>query len=141
MVCLMLRPVLYCKLHQACVTQADPEYVGSITIDADLLAACGLRVNDRVLIANCRNGARFETYVFRGEPGSGIIGINGAAALLTEPGDRVIILHFAQMTEAEYAEHHPAVLVMNEDNSIAETLQYDPDPVPDVVQYASNAAL
>ena len=125
----MLRPVLYCKIHQAAVTQADPDYVGSITIDAELLEASGLRVNDRVLIANCRNGARFETYVFRGEPGTGIIGINGAAALHAEPGDRVIILHFADMTDAEYAEHHPKVLVMNEDNTIAESLNYDPDPV------------
>ena len=124
----MLRPVLYCKIHQAAVTQADPEYVGSITIDADLLEASGLRVNDKVLIANCRNGARFETYVFRGEPGSGVVGINGAAALLAEPGDRVIILHFADMTDAEYAEHHPQVLVMNEDNTIAQSLNYDPDP-------------
>ncbi|MCH2136263.1 MAG: aspartate 1-decarboxylase [Phycisphaerales bacterium] len=125
----MLRPVLYCKLHHAAVTQADPEYVGSITIDADLLKASGLRVNDKVLIANCRNGERFETYVFRGEPGSGIIGINGAAALLAQPGDRVIILHFAQMSDAEYAEHHPRVLVMNADNTIAESWNYDPDPV------------
>ena len=125
----MLRPVLYCKLHQAAVTQADPEYVGSITIDSDLLDASGLRVNDKVLIANCRNGNRFETYVFRGDPGSGIIGINGAAALLAEPGDRVIILHFATMTEAEYHEHHPRVLVMNADNTIARSLNYDPDPI------------
>ena len=86
--------VLYSKIHRVRVTGADLNYIGSITIDADLLDACGMRVNDVVLIANCENGARFETYVFRGAPGSRTIGLNGAAAKLVSPGDRVIIMHW-----------------------------------------------
>ena len=92
------------------MTEAREDYIGSITIDADLLDACGMRVNDAVLIANCENGARFETYVFRGTPGSRTIGLNGAAAKLVSLGDRIIIMHWAHMTDAEYAEHHPKCL-------------------------------
>ncbi len=123
----MLRPVLHSKIHRATVTAALPNYVGSITIDAELLDAIGLRVNDKVLVANCRSGARLETYVFRGEPGSGAIELNGAAAHRFEPGDHVIIMHFAMMDDAEYTVHKPRVAIMNEDNTIAETILYDPD--------------
>jgi len=122
----MLRKVLHSKIHMASVTKALPDYVGSVTIDADLLEKIGLRVNDGVLVANCRNGARFETYVFRGEPGSGAIEINGAAAHLVEPKDRVIIMHFALMDDAEYAKHQPRVLLMNADNTVADELRYKP---------------
>ncbi len=111
----------------ATVTEARPDYVGSITIDADLLAACGMRVNDVVLIGNCRNGKRFETYIFHGEPGSGIIAVNGAAAHLVEEGDQLIILHFAFMDDAEYTAHHPKVLIMNDDNTIRELIRYNPN--------------
>lgn len=124
----MLREVLHSKIHMATVTAARPDYVGSITIDADLLNATGMRVSDKVLVANCRNGARFETYVFRGEPGSGAIELNGAAAHLVEPGDKVIILHFALVDDAEYAAHHPRVVVPDDDNRIWRELQYDPWP-------------
>ena len=122
----MLRKVLHSKIHMALVTKALPDYVGSITIDALLLEKTGLRVNDAVLVANCRNGARFETYVFRGEPGSGAIEINGAAAHLVEPGDRVIVMHFALMDDAEYEAHHPRVLLMHQNNTVADELQYEP---------------
>lgn len=125
----MTRKVLHNKVHMAKVTRANPDYVGSITIDEDILRAIGLRVNDAVLVANCRSGARFETYVFRGEPGSGAIEINGAAAHLAEPGDKVIVLHFAQMDDEEYAEHRPKVAIMNDDNTVSEVMRYEPcDP-------------
>lgn len=122
----MLREVLHSKIHMATVTGAKPDYVGSITIDADLLAACGMRVNDRVLVTNCRNGNRLETYIFRGEPGSGIIELNGAAAHLFEVGDRAIIMHYALMTDAEYESNRPTVLVMNPDNTVREVIHYEP---------------
>lgn len=122
----MLRPVLHSKIHMARVTAAKPEYVGSVTIDADLLEACGMRVNDAIHVANCRNGERFETYVFRGEPGSRVIEVNGAAAHLVEVGDRLIIMHYAMMTDEEYREHRPKVLIMGEGNRVVETMRYEP---------------
>ena len=124
----MLREELYSKIHMATVTAAKPDYVGSITIDADLLSATGMRVNDKVLISNCRNGARFETYIFLGEPGSGAIELNGAAAHLVEPGDKVIIMHFALMDDAEYATHRPRVAVATDANAVGRELRYDPWP-------------
>ncbi len=122
----MLREVLHSKIHMATVTGAKPDYVGSITIDADLLVACGMRVNDRVLVTNCRNGNRLETYIFRGAPGSGIIELNGAAAHLFEVGDRAIIMHYALMTDEEYEANRPTVLVMNPDNTVREVIRYEP---------------
>ncbi len=122
----MLRPVLHSKIHMATVTMAKPDYIGSVTIDANLMAAVGMRVSDRVLISNCRNGARLETYTFRGEPGSGAIELNGAAAHLVEPGDQVIIMHFALMTDEEYAAHRPKVAIIGENNRIAELIEYAP---------------
>jgi len=121
----MLREVLHSKIHRASVTAALPDYIGSITIDADLLDACGMRVNDKVLISNCRNGERFETYIFKGERGSRKIEVNGAAAHCVEKGDLVIIMHYALMTDAEYADHRPKVLIMNPDNSVREVMRYD----------------
>ncbi|MEL6330728.1 MAG: aspartate 1-decarboxylase [Planctomycetota bacterium] len=122
----MLRDVLYCKIHMAKVTAAHPDYVGSITIDRDLLEATGLRVSDKVLVANCRNGARFETYVFLGEPGSGAIELNGAAAHLVEPGDKVIVMHFAAMDDETYRSHRPRVAIVDDDNRLTEVLRYTP---------------
>jgi len=124
----VLRSVLFCKIHMATVTAAKPDYVGSITIDANLLEAIGLRVSDKVLISNCRSGARFETYVFLGAPGSGAIELNGAAAHLVEPGDRIIIMHFALMDDAEYASHHPKVALVDAKNALTQVLNYHPGP-------------
>jgi aspartate 1-decarboxylase len=124
----MLRKVLHSKIHMARVTDASPSYAGSITIDADLLERCGMRVSDAVLVANCRNGARFETYIFRGEPGSRTIVVNGAAAHLVEVGDELIIFHFAYMDEEEYKRHRPTVLIMRPDNSVERVLHYEPAP-------------
>lgn len=122
----MLRNVLHSKIHMATVTAALPNYIGSVTIDADLLEACGMRVNDQVAIANCRNGERFETYIFRGPPGSKKIEINGAAAHLVEPGDKIIIMHYALMTDDEYRANRPRVLIMGEGNTVAEVMRYEP---------------
>jgi aspartate 1-decarboxylase len=122
----MLRSVIHSKIHMAVVTGASPDYMGSITIDADLLETVGLRVNDQVLVANCRNGAMFTTYVFRGEPGSGIIEVNGAAAHLVETGDKLIILHFAMVDDAEYASHRPRVAIMKPDNTVDRVIRYEP---------------
>lgn len=110
----------------AITTAAKPNYVGSITIDADLLDACGMRTNDAVEVANCRNGERFETYIFLGERGRKQIEVNGAAAHLVEPGDKLIIMHYALLTDSQYEAHHPAVLVMNDDNTIREQIAYQP---------------
>jgi len=124
----MFRKVLHSKIHMATVTAARPDYVGSITIDEKLLRASGMRVSDAVLVANCRSGARFETYIFLGEPGSGKIEVNGAAAHLVEPGDKLIILHFAFMNQTEYNDHKPTVLIMTPENTIERVMHYHPGP-------------
>ena len=120
----MLREVLYAKIHRAVVTQCDPDYMGSITIDPVLLEATGMQVNEKVLVADCESGARFETYIFRGEPNSGEIKVNGAAANRTGIGHHVLIMSFAHMTEEEMATHRPQVVICNEDNTIAERIEY-----------------
>ena len=124
----MLRKTLHSKIHMATVTGANPDYVGSITIDADILLAIGLRTSDAVTVANCRSGARFETYVFLGEPGSGAIELNGAAAHLVEVGDKLIIMHYALMDEGEYAAHCPRVAIVDDANAIVRTIEYQPGP-------------
>lgn len=121
----MLRKILHSKIHRATVTSARLDYVGSITIDADILDSIGLRANDAVVIANCDNGERFETYVFRGERGSKQIIINGAAARLAGEGHTVIIMHYAFASEDEYRSHKPKVALMRPDNTIEEVISYD----------------
>ncbi len=121
----MLRKILHSKIHRARVTSARLDYVGSITIDADILDAIGLRPNDAVVIANCDNGERFETYVFRGERGSKQIIINGAAARLAGEGHTVIIMHYAFASEDEFRAHKPKVALMRPDNTIEEVITYD----------------
>ena len=122
----MLRNALLGKIHQATVTHCDPEYSGSVTIDQNLLDAAGIMPNEKVLVADCESGARFETYVFRGERGSGTIGINGAAAKLSAPGNRVIIIAFCTLESDEFMAHRPRVVICNEDNSVAEVIEYEP---------------
>ncbi len=122
----MLRHALLAKIHHAVVTECDPTYTGSITIDRDLLVATGMMVNEKVLVADCENGNRFETYVFEGEPGSGAIAVNGAAANITGVGHRLLILAFCQVTEEEMARHRPRVVVCDARNRIAEVIVYDP---------------
>ncbi|MGD1917219.1 MAG: aspartate 1-decarboxylase [Phycisphaerales bacterium] len=122
----MLRKVLHSKLHMAAVTAARPAYVGSITIDRRLLRAVGLRASDAVEIANAANGERFETYVFLGD--DGVIEVNGAAAKLVSPGDKLIIMHYALMHDAEYRTHRPRVAIVGEGNTLTETIRYEPWP-------------
>jgi aspartate 1-decarboxylase len=121
----VLREALFAKIHMATVTQCNPDYHGSITIDGDLLDATGLRVNEKVLVADANSTNRFETYVFRGESGSGIIGVNGAAAQLTGIGHKVIIMSFCSLDEDEFGRHRPEVVICDETNKISETIQYE----------------
>jgi aspartate 1-decarboxylase len=126
----MLRTMFKSKIHRATVTQADLHYVGSVTIDADLLDAADLLPGELVHIVDITNGARLETYVIEGERGSGVIGINGAAAHLVHPGDLVIIISYAQVTDAEARTLEPRVVHVDRDNRMV-VLGADPsEPVP-----------
>ena len=120
----MLRTMLFAKIHGATVTQCDPSYVGSITIDTDLLDATGLRVNEKVLVCDVDTGSRFETYIFKGEASSGIIGVNGAAARLTSVGNSLLIMSFCQLSTEELDSHHPTVVILDANNRVERTLEY-----------------
>ncbi|MBQ5750075.1 MAG: aspartate 1-decarboxylase [Bacteroidaceae bacterium] len=102
--------VVKSKIHRVTVTQADLNYIGSITIDEDLMDAAGIIANEKVSIVNNNNGARFETYVIRGERGSGVVCLNGAAARLVQPGDIVIIMAYAWMDAEEARTFEPKVV-------------------------------
>lgn len=126
----MFRTMFKSKIHRATVTQADLHYVGSLTIDQDLMDAADLLPGEQVSIVDIDNGARLETYLIAGERGSGVIGINGAAARLVQPGDLVIIISYAQMTDAEAREFVPSVVHVDRANKII-SLGSDPaEPVP-----------
>jgi len=112
----MLTRLLKAKIHRATVTRTDINYHGSITIDRDLLEAAGLVVNEAVLVADCENGNRFETYVIPGERGSGEIAINGAAARLCQTGHKVIVLAFALLAPEEIAGHRARVVIVGANN-------------------------
>lgn len=114
------------KIHRATVTEANLNYVGSITIDEDLLDAVGMIANEKVQIVNNNNGARLETYIIPGERGSGVICLNGAAARLVQKGDIVIIISYALVAEEKAATHTPKVAIMNEDNRIKELINKEP---------------
>jgi len=120
----MLIKLLKSKIHNATVTQTDVNYHGSITIDADLLRASGLLPNEAVTIADSENGNRFETYVIEGEPGTGVIGINGAAARLSKVGNRVIIMSFVLLDTDEVAKHRSRVVIADARNRVAETVEH-----------------
>ena len=120
----MLKKVLTGKIHQATITQCNLDYVGSITIDEDLLRATGMLANEFVNIADIDNGARFETYVIKGEAGSGIIGINGAAAHLVNQGDRVIIFSMGLFDSKELEGHTSKVVICDAENKIERRLEY-----------------
>jgi aspartate 1-decarboxylase len=112
------RTLMKSKLHRATVTVADLDYVGSITIDRDLMDAADLLPNERVQVLDVTNGARLETYVIEGERGSGVIGINGAAAHLVHPGDLVLIVSYAELEEHEARSWQPTVVLLDADNRI-----------------------
>jgi len=116
----MLRTMLKSKIHRATVTQADLHYVGSVTVDLDLMEAADLLAGEQVAIVDVTNGARLETYVIPGERGSGVIGINGAAAHLVHPGDLVILIAYGQMEDAAARSYQPRVGPVNADNEIIE---------------------
>src|SRR5262249_6230163 len=116
----MLRTMLKSKIHRATVTQADLHYVGSVTVDPDLLDAADLLPGEQVAIVDITNGARLETYVIPGERGSGVIGINGAAAHLVHPGDLVIVISYGLMDTTEAPSYVPAVVHVDERNRIVQ---------------------
>lgn len=120
----MLLKLLKAKIHRATVTLTDVNYHGSITIDRNLLKAAGLMENEVVLVADCDNGNRFETYIIGGEPGSGIIGVNGAAARLTQLGHKVIVMAFALATPDEATRHKAKVVIADANNRAAEVLEH-----------------
>jgi aspartate 1-decarboxylase len=133
----MLREVLFAKIHRAVVTDCNPAYMGSITIDPILLDATGMVVNEKVLVADCENGARFETYIFEGVRGSGEIIVNGAAANITGIGHHVLIMSFCQLDEREMRTHRPRVVICTERNGIADVMRYEaPAPLADSRQRA-----
>ncbi len=113
----MILTMLKTKIHRATVTQTDIDYNGSITIDRDLMDAAGLLLHEQVDVLNINNGARFTTYVIEGERGSGIIGINGAAARLVQKNDLVIICAYAQMSEDEAKAYDPTVILVDDQNN------------------------
>ena len=118
----MYRTMMHSKIHRARVTESDLNYVGSITIDSDILDAVDILPNEKVEIVNNNNGERFATYVIAGERGSGKICLNGAAARLVQVGDIVIIMTYVQLEESELQAHSPKVAVLNENNEIEEMI-------------------
>ncbi len=116
------------KLHQMKVTEANLHYEGSITIDADLLDKAGILPYEKVQVVNITNGSRLETYTIPGDRGSRVCCLNGAAARLTEVGDRIIVICYAEMTPEEAKNHKPKVVILNEDN--------DPKTIVDETDYA-----
>lgn len=113
------------KIHRAVVKQAELHYVGSITVDTDLLEAAGILEYEMVQIVDIENGNRFETYTIAGEAGSGMICLNGAAARQVAVGDHIILMSYAQMTPEEAKEHKPKVVFVDEENQIARITNYE----------------
>lgn len=119
----MYRNMLNSKIHRATVTEANLNYVGSITIDRDLLDAANMLPNERVQIVNNNNGERFETYIIEGERGSGVICVNGAAARLVQPGDVVIIMSYMMMEEEVAQNYEPVVCLVDDHNRIIQQIE------------------
>lgn len=121
----MMLTMLKGKIHRATIRQAELNYVGSITVDPVLLEAAGIREYEMVQVVDCNNGSRLETYTIAGEPGSGMICLNGAAARLVQPGDTCIIMCYCQVTPEEAKAHRPNVVFVDENNQISEVTQYE----------------
>jgi aspartate 1-decarboxylase len=122
----MFRQMMKAKIHRATVTEANLNYVGSVTIDQDLLELVDILPDEKVQIVNNNNGARFETYAIPGPRGSGVICLNGAAARLVHPGDQVIIINYGLMTDEEARRHHPKVAILGEHNHVVKLLAEEP---------------
>ena len=125
-----MRIMMKSKIHRATVTQADLDYVGSVTLDAALMEAADLLEGEQVAIVDITNGARIETYVIPGERGSGVIGINGAAARLIHEGDLVIIISYGMFDDAEARTLKPRVVHVNEKNRVVKLGEDAGEPVP-----------
>ncbi|KON87261.1 aspartate decarboxylase [Sporosarcina globispora] len=123
----MFRTMMNGKIHRATVTEANLNYVGSITIDTDIIEAVGMAPNEKVQIVNNNNGARFETYIIPGERGSGVICVNGAAARLVQEGDIVIIISYALVPDEKVPYHEPKVAIMDSGNRIADMIHAEPE--------------
>lgn len=121
----MLVNMLKGKIHRAKVVQAELDYVGSITVDEDLLEAAGIYEYEKVQIVDINNGSRFETYTIAGERGSGLICLNGAAARQVQTGDKIIIMAYAVMDEKEIKANPPKVVFVDDDNKIVRTTRYE----------------
>lgn len=121
----MMLTILKGKIHRATIRQAELNYVGSITVDPVLLEAAGIHEYEMVQVVDCNNGSRLETYTIAGEPGSGMICLNGAAARLVQPGDTCIIMCYCQVTPEEAKTHRPNVVFVDENNQISEVTQYE----------------
>lgn len=121
----MILNMLKGKIHRATIRQAELDYVGSITIDKDLLDAATILEYETVQVVDVNNGARLETYTIAGERGSGMICLNGAAARLVQPGDTCIIMCYCQMTPEEAETHRPHVVFVDEENAIREVMRYE----------------
>jgi len=119
----MFRTMMKSKLHRATVTEANLNYVGSITIDEDLMDVMDVYENEKVQVVNNNNGARFETYVIPGPRGSGVICLNGAAARLAHPGDKVIIISYGIMTSEEAKSHKPIVVLLDDRNQVEKLIR------------------
>ena len=128
----MFRTMLKSKIHRATVTQADLHYVGSVTVDTDLMAAADLLPGEQVAIVDIDNGARLETYVIPGPAGSGVIGVNGAAARLVHAGDLVIIISYCTVTDAEARRHSPRVVFVDAENRIVGTGDDPAEALPEL---------
>ena len=118
----MFKKMLKAKIHRATVTDSNLEYEGSITIDGHLLECAGIVEYELVQVVNLNNGARFETYVICGEPGSGVVGLNGAAARLAMVGDRVIIMSYGLVDQKDLESWNPTRVLVNEENQVKEIL-------------------
>ena len=130
----MMRMMMKSKIHRATVTQADLHYVGSVTIDSALMEGADLLDGEQVAIVDVTNGARLETYAIAGERGSGVIGINGAAARLVDPGDLVIIISYAMLSDSEARALQPAVVHVDEKNRVVKLGIDRAEPVPGSAQ-------
>ncbi|ADI26351.1 aspartate 1-decarboxylase [Geobacillus sp. G4] len=122
----MFRTLMNAKIHRARVTEANLDYVGSITIDEDILDAVGIVANEKVQVVNNNNGARFETYVIPGERGSGVFCLNGAAARLVQKGDVIIVISYVLVPEEKIAAHRPKIAIMDENNRIVQLIAEEP---------------
>lgn len=117
--------MLKAKIHRATVTQAELDYVGSITVDMDLLEQAGILEYEKVQIVDVNNGSRFETYTIAGERGNGVMCLNGAAARMVQTGDKIILMAYAQVTPEEASELRPTVLFVDEKNKVTKVTNYE----------------